>query len=60
MSHETLGNWYKVTFAMAQHHKWSVSELEDLYPYERSIYVELLKQYLKELEEKMEKQRRGW
>jgi hypothetical protein len=37
---------------MAQHHKWSLTELEGIYPYERSIYVELLKQHLQELEEK--------
>lgn len=41
---------------MAQHHKWSITELEDLYPYERAIYVELLKKHIEELEEKRRQQ----
>ena len=27
---------------MIQHHKWSLTELEDMMPYEREIYVTLL------------------
>lgn len=41
-------------FAMVQHHKYSLSELENLYPYERDLYVDMLKHYLKE-----EQQRRS-
>jgi hypothetical protein len=40
---------------MVQHHKYSVTELENLIPYERDIYVELLNDYLRKIEE--EKQR---
>jgi len=29
-------------FALAHHHKWSISEIEGLIPYERDIYVEML------------------
>lgn len=36
---------------MAQHHKWGLAELEDLVPYERQIYLEMLIKYLRELEE---------
>lgn len=38
---------------MAQHHKWSVSEIEDMIPYERDIYVDLLKDYLEKEKEKL-------
>ena len=31
-----------------QHHKYSLSELEDMIPWERDIYVTLLIQYLEE------------
>ena len=37
---------------MAQHHKYSISEIEDLMPYERDIYVDLLLTYLNEQKEK--------
>jgi len=31
---------------LAQHHKYSISELEGLIPYERDVYVDLLLEYL--------------
>lgn len=38
---------------MVQHHKYSLTELENLYPYERDIYVDLLKDYLKEEQQRL-------
>jgi hypothetical protein len=31
-----------------QHHKYSLTELDNMLPYERVIYVQLLMNYLKE------------
>ncbi len=42
-------------FSLIQHHKYSVTELEDMLPYERDIYVEMLMSYLKQEKEKLEK-----
>jgi hypothetical protein len=42
-------------FSLAQHHKYSLTEIENLIPFERDIYVDMLMQYLKELEEKRKK-----
>jgi hypothetical protein len=39
-----------------QHHKYSLTELEDMIPWEREIYIGLLIQYLKEKEEKRKQQ----
>lgn len=39
-----------MVFSLAQHHKYSISEIEGLIPFERDIYVNLLLQYLEELE----------
>ena len=46
---------------MMQHHKYSLTELDNMIPWEREIYIGLLMQYLKEEEERMEreKQRNG-
>ena len=33
---------------MIQHHKWSLTELDNMIPYERQIYVTLLQQWIKE------------
>ena len=40
-----------------QHHKYSLTELDDMMPWEREIYVELLSQWIKEENERMEKER---
>lgn len=36
---------------MAQHHKYSTSDIESWIPFERDIYVEMLITHLKEVEE---------
>ena len=38
---------------MVQHHKWRLTEIEDMLPYERDIYVTMLTNWVKEENEKM-------
>ena len=58
--HENLESLYRTNFALMQYHKYSLSELEDMIPWEREIYVEMLMQHIKEENEKIrEKQKRG-
>lgn len=57
MSHNSLANMYQLNFALMQHHKYSLTELENLIPFERDIYVNLLKNYLEEQEEQLKKQK---
>ena len=54
MAHEDLVSYYKLNFALMQHHKYSLTELENMIPWEREIYVNLLKNYLDA--EKMKRQ----
>jgi len=42
---------------MVQHHKYSISELESLIPYERDIYVELLAAYIEAENERRQQQK---
>ena len=37
---------------MMQHHKWSLTELENMMPWEREIYVGLLIEHVEEENEK--------
>lgn len=37
---------------MAQHHKYSVDEIEKMMPYERDLYFDMLIIYIKQQEEK--------
>ena len=57
LSHDSLENYYRTNFALMQHHKYSLTELDDMIPFEREIYVELLSQWIKEENERMEKER---
>jgi hypothetical protein len=47
-----LESYFKLNFSLMQYHKWSLTEIENLLPWERDIYVILLKQHLEEEEEK--------
>ena len=42
-----------------QHHKYSLSELENMLPWEREIYITLLVQYLKDEKEKRQREAQG-
>jgi hypothetical protein len=41
-------NYYKTNFAMIQHHNWSLTELENMMPWEREVYIGLLIEHLEE------------
>ena len=48
--HDSLENYYKTNFALMQHHKYSLTELENMKPWERDVYVSLLLQFIKDEE----------
>ena len=48
MAHTSLESYYKVNFALIQHHKYSLTEIENMIPWEREVYVTLLRQYIEE------------
>ena len=58
MAHTNLESYYKTNFALMQHHKYSLTELENMIPWEREIYVSLLQQYIEE-ENLKQKQQSG-
>ena len=54
--------YYKTNFALVQHHKYSLSDIENMIPFEREIYVLLLSQYINDENQKAQQaaaQRRG-
>jgi hypothetical protein len=42
---------------MMQHHNYSLTELENMIPWEREIYMGLLMQYLREEEQRLTKEK---
>jgi hypothetical protein len=44
---------------MAQHHKYSISEIESMVPYERDLYFDMLVEYIEEQNEKARQRANG-
>ena len=47
-----------MNFGLMQHHKYSLTELENMIPWERDIYVGLLLNYLEVEEERIKEENR--
>jgi hypothetical protein len=56
MVHMDLENYFRLTFALIQYHKYSLWEVENMIPWERDIYVGLLEQHLEEERAKQQQQ----
>jgi len=54
LSHDTLYNYYKLNFSLVQFHKYSLTELDEMLPWEREIYVGMLVQHIREESERNE------
>lgn len=52
LGHDSLVNFYKTNFNLMQIHKYSITELENMIPWERSVYIDLLKEHIREQNEK--------
>jgi len=48
MTHIDLESYFKLNFALIQHHKYSLTEIENMMPWERDIYVGLLNQWIED------------
>jgi len=51
LGYDTLMNHFKTNFSLMQHHKYSLCDIENMMPWEKFLYVDLLKQYIKEQQE---------
>lgn len=50
-NHNNVMNYYKTNFALMQHHKYSVVELEGMIPWEKYVYIDLLSEFLRKQEQ---------
>jgi hypothetical protein len=48
MAHIDLESYFRINFALMQFHKYSLTEIENMMPWERDIYLTLLKQHIEE------------
>ena len=46
LGHNNLALYYQNIFALAQHYKYQISEIEKLIPYERDLYLDMVLDYI--------------
>ncbi len=56
MAHTDLASYFKINFVLMQHHKYSLTEIENMIPWEKDVYVALLEQYIEEENLKQQQQ----
>jgi hypothetical protein len=54
MAHIDLESYFKINFALMQFHKYSLIEIESMVPWERDVYLGLLRQHIED--EKLKQQ----
>ena len=59
MAHINVQMHYETSFSLVQHHKYSLSELENMIPWEREVYIGLLVKHLREEKEHQERETRN-
>lgn len=51
LGHDNLINFFKTNFNLMQYHKYNLYDIEHMIPWERIVYIEMLRQHIKEIEE---------
>lgn len=46
MGYDSLSNYYKSTFSLMQFHKWDITYIEGLMPWEKFLYLDMLQKYV--------------
>ena len=57
MSYMDLESYYRINFSLLQFHKYSLSEIENLIPFERELYLGMLHRHIEE--ENLKNQQNG-
>jgi hypothetical protein len=48
MFHENMANYYQSNFNLMYIHKFSLTELDNMLPWERTVYITMLNAYIEE------------
>jgi hypothetical protein len=57
MAYMDLESYYRINFSLLQFHKYSLTEIENLIPFERELYLGMLQQHIEE--ENLKNQQNG-
>lgn len=55
LSHNSLANYYQLNAVLTYYHKYTLTELEDMTPWEREVYMKFIMRFIKNEEEAQER-----
>ncbi len=55
MGYNSLANHYSLNFQLMQHHKYNLSDINEMMPFERDLYVDMLMAHIEEEKERKQK-----
>ena len=58
LSDRSLEGIFRINFGLMQYHNYTLADIENMMPWERDIYVNLLQQHIKEENDKIREQNR--
>ena len=59
MYHDSLENYMENNFSLLQHHNWSLSDLENMIPWEKQTYVKMLQNVIEKRNLEYEQAKNG-
>lgn len=51
LGYDSLANFFKTNFTLMHEHKYVLRDIENMMVWEKLLYVDILKQYIKNLED---------
>ena len=59
MYHDSLENYMQNNFSLVQHHNWSLSDIENMIPWEKQTYIKMLQNYIEKRNLEYEQAKNG-
>ena len=59
MYHESLENYMQNNFTLFQHHNWSLSDIENMIPWEKQTYIKMLQNFIEKRNLEYEQAKNG-
>ena len=57
--HDTLKNFYSFNFNMMTHFSYTLSDIENMIPWERQIYLQMLVNHVEKQNQELKKKKNG-
>ena len=54
MTNNDIVNYYQTIFVMKKHHSFLVTEIENMYPFERNVYYDMIRNEIEKSQQKQQ------